>query len=138
MANSSRAPAQPHTLPATAGVVAGGYFDQLHTARAAAASEAVSATGYLADNWFHFNDQPAAVVRNPEATTGAVFAWCHGEVQSLLQLVSALSTFSAKASITTGELSALFQHRLEPLERLLEVAVSELVATESAAKAVKS
>lgn len=95
----------------------------------------VSATGWIADNWPAFAAEGCPpVIVNPEASTGAVLAWCFGEVRSLNAAALAVSATPGEA-LSADEVMLIFAHRLGPLECVLRAALDHMAraATRAAA-----
>jgi hypothetical protein len=86
---------------------------------------ALEIVGYLANNWC--TDRPALML-NPEASPGELLAWCWGEVMSVLASADALATCAD--SISAGDVSAIFLHRLRPIEQVLDYATNAVVREE--------
>lgn len=78
--------------------------------------------GHLADNW---SLDRAALVVNPDALPVDLLAWCWGEVMSL-KAAAVLASVAAD-SISAEDMTAIFLHRLEPLESMLEHAITQLL-----------
>lgn len=76
--------------------------------------------GHLADNWGEPtpNMQCPAVVLNPKADPLDVLGWLWGEVEALLVTTRALS--ESQAPLDGADLAAIFLHRLEPIESVVE------------------
>lgn len=91
----------------------------------------VSATGWIAENWpaFVTEGRPPVIV-NPEASTGALLAWCFGEVRSLNAAALAVSA-TLDESLSADEVMLIFAHRLGPLETVMREAVSQLASAQS-------
>lgn len=87
----------------------------------AANKSAPDISGYLTHNWTHWFDRPAVIV-NPEARVGDVLAWCWAEVSALLAAAQAID----EGDVGNLSVGAVFLHRLEPIERMLDHAVSLL------------
>lgn len=79
--------------------------------------------GCMADNWVL--PIPALQV-NPDASPVALLGWCYGEVASLSATALALSV--SEVAMDGDEINAIFRHRLEPLEAVLEHAINLLRA----------
>jgi hypothetical protein len=90
-------------------------------ARPATSRSAPAVAGYLTHNWGHWFDRPAVII-NPEARVGDVLAWCWAEVSALLAAAQAID----ESDVGNLSVGAVFLHRLEPLERMLDHAVSLL------------
>lgn len=80
--------------------------------------------GYLSRNWPGLNDAVPALIINPEATPVDLLAWCWGEVASMQAALNTL--VSLGEPIVAGELSALFLHRIAPIEVVLSEAIDAL------------
>ena len=108
-------------------------------APAPAQQEQPNVTSYLASNWFAGFERPPAVILNPQAHYLELLAWCWSEVQSLL--ASADVCIIGGQSLSTGDLSAIFLSRLEPLDKVMTVAITAAMCERSereAAAAVKA
>ena len=79
--------------------------------------------GHLASNWLEFN-RPALII-SPQARPGDLLAWCWAEVKSLNESANTYLGL-APDDMTPNEFSAIFSHRLQPLEAVLEHAVNLL------------
>lgn len=88
----------------------------------------LAATGYLAENFGHFEHKDAAVIVNPNASASSVAAWCWGEVMSMLASADAM-TLSTEP-VSTGDIAAVFIHRLRPMDRILCQLVEDIRAFE--------
>lgn len=88
--------------------------------------------GYLAENWTHAANTRPAVIVNPEAKPLDLLAWCWGEVYSLRASIEALTCGTAPLEVS--DLSAIFQHRMQPLSDVLDLAINQLVAEARAVK----
>lgn len=86
----------------------------------------INVLGYLAGNWPGINEENPALIVNPQASPLDLLAWCWGEAMSLEASALALTAFGAE--IKSGELAAIFQHRLSPLANVLGAAVDALSA----------
>ena len=93
-------------------------------ARTPAAVRRPITAGYLTWN-FISSDRPALVV-NPEALPEDVLAWCWAESMALVAAaqVASLST----DALSPGDVAAIFLHRLEPLESMIEHAMTLLAS----------
>ena len=90
------------------------------------AKKPVDLMGWLAGNWGSLNKKTPALIVNPEASPLDLLAWCWGEVASLN--ASSDSIADAESAIEPRVLSAIFLHRLPPLQCVLEEAVTLLLA----------
>lgn len=89
-------------------------------------TKAVSATGWIADNWPAFaSEAQPPVILNPEASTGAVLAWCYGELRSLHATSMALSD-----ELSADEVMVIFAHRLGPAVAVMRAAIEQMAAAE--------
>lgn len=93
-----------------------------------AARPTIAATGYLAENFGHFEHKDPAVIVNPHASASSVAAWCWGEVMSMLASADAM-TLSTEP-VATGDIAAVFVHRLRPLDRILSQLTADIRAFE--------
>ncbi|WP_367065242.1 hypothetical protein [Oryzisolibacter sp. LB2S] len=84
----------------------------------------IGAVGYLAERWPNLNAAGPAVIVNPAASPADVLAWCWGEVQSLACAAEAIS--ASRNGCDAAEFGAVFVHRLGPLSRVMERAVTAL------------
>ena len=89
------------------------------------ANKHVNVMGYLANNFHGINEAVPALIINPEATPLDMLAWCWGEIVSMQSSLDSLA--SASAPLEPGELSAIFLHRIAPLERVMHEAVCALI-----------
>ncbi|MDP3797411.1 MAG: hypothetical protein Q8R06_09710 [Polaromonas sp.] len=87
--------------------------------------EAVDVMGYLARNWLEQNKDNPALILNPKATPLDMLAWAWGEITSLEATLLALT--AGQHEITTGDLSAIIQHRLCPLSNVMDFAIHALL-----------
>lgn len=78
--------------------------------------------GYLADNWPRLN-RPALLV-NPDARPEDLLAWCWGELMSLIAAAQVAS--ETHDNLSSGDVAAIFLHRLEPLGSMLDHAIQQL------------
>jgi hypothetical protein len=83
--------------------------------------------GCMADNWML---QTPALQANPAASPAALLGWCYGEVASLS--ATAMALCMAKVEIDGDEINAIFRHRLEPLQAMLQHAINQLAAADDA------
>lgn len=92
--------------------------------------------GYLADNWLGANEEEPALVINPEASPLDLLAWAGGELHSIEAAGDALARIaSGDSQISIAEFTAIFLHRIVPIARVLDVALTELVEQRNQAKA---
>ena len=89
------------------------------------ANKHVNVMGYLTHNWPGLNDEVPALIINPEATPLDMLAWCWGEVASLQAALNVLA--ASHEPVEPGELSGIFLHRVAPLERVLDQAITNLL-----------
>ena len=89
----------------------------------------VTPMGYLAGNWLGANEETPALVVNPQASAVDLMAWVCGELRSLEAAAYALTAVSARdSSIEVRHFEAMFVHRIAPMERVLELALCQLIA----------
>lgn len=95
--------------------------------------ETVSPMGYLAENWVGANEDAPALVVNPQASAVDLLAWVCGELCSLEAAARALVDVAPSDSfIAVCHFEAIFVHRLGPMERVLDLALSELIVQREA------
>ena len=80
--------------------------------------------GYLTSNWVSNDNQPPAVVMNPEARPIDLLVWCWAEMESMRAAVNVL--LAVEGEINKGDFSALILYRLEPLLVVMEKTVGHL------------
>jgi hypothetical protein len=80
--------------------------------------------GYLTSNWNSQDDNPPAVVLNPDARPIDVLVWCWAELESMRAAANVL--IAVNDDINKGDFSALIIYRLEPLVDVMERVISQL------------
>lgn len=91
------------------------------------ARPALPVTGYLHENFGHCSGEPAVIV-NPKAPASSIAAWCWGEIMSLLASAEAMTL--GTEPVTTGDIAAVFLHRLRPMDGVLSQLTAEVRAYE--------
>ena len=97
---------------------------------------AVFPLGYLAEGWLGVNEDTPAVVVNPDATAVDLLAWVCGEVRSLDATARALvGRTVGDSTIDVCDFEAMFVHRIAPMERVLDLALCQLLDRRDAERA---
>lgn len=92
--------------------------------------------GYLADNWFGANEDNPALIVNPDASPLDLLAWAGGELNSIEAAGDTLARIaSGDSQMSVADFCAIFLHRIAPVARVLDVALTELVEQRNQAAA---